>query len=146
MKKSERKKVEEAIECLSANGDGGFNDGMEILCDLVGQEWWTQRDDTEEMESISVKQILERKPQHKEDIRRVVTEIISRRIEVPKDDITKKSHLIQNLGIDSIDAMELLIDAERAFNITITDTEIEKLKTVSDAINLVHNKIKDNDS
>lgn len=46
------------------------------------------------------------------------------------------------IGFDSLDMVDLTIKIEREFKISITDEELFKLKTVSDAVELVKNKIK----
>lgn len=46
------------------------------------------------------------------------------------------------IGFDSLDLVELIMEIEKAFNISIQDEETFGLKTVSDAVELVKNKTK----
>ncbi|WP_084270831.1 acyl carrier protein [Mycoplasmopsis sturni] len=56
---------------------------------------------------------------------------------------TKKSFdeetLISDLGIDSLDFAELIIDAEETFEVTIDDNKLNDVKTVRDVILLIEN-------
>ncbi len=50
-------------------------------------------------------------------------------------------NLINDLNADSLDITDLMIDFEREFNISITDQEAEKIKTVQDVVNCINQKI-----
>lgn len=52
------------------------------------------------------------------------------------------SRIIEDLGADSLDCMEIVMDLEIQFSIEITDAEAEKVVTVQDAINVVQGKLK----
>jgi acyl carrier protein len=51
--------------------------------------------------------------------------------------------LVDDLGADSIDVMEIITDSEINFGITIEDGEYEHCKTVQDIVNLIEKKLKD---
>lgn len=48
---------------------------------------------------------------------------------------------LRDLGIDSLDLLDLIIDVEEKFNIKITDDELLKIESLTDIINLIKNKL-----
>ena len=67
-----------------------------------------------------------------------VREILSKELNIPEEDITLESNFTNDLGIDSLDLVQLVMELEEAFNITINDAEA--IKTVQDAVTFVENK------
>jgi acyl carrier protein len=63
-----------------------------------------------------------------------VYEIIQRKLSVNAEQITPEASFTEDLGADSLDTVELVMDLEEQFNITIPEEEQENLKTVQDAI------------
>lgn len=55
--------------------------------------------------------------------------------------VTDDKHLINDLGADSLDYIELAIEAEVTFSIEITDEELEVIQTVGDFVRLVEGKV-----
>ncbi|MBQ4311172.1 MAG: acyl carrier protein [Oscillospiraceae bacterium] len=58
------------------------------------------------------------------------------------EDFGEKSQLIADLGFNSLDLMEIVNDAEDEFSILIDDSDIDKIITVGDFIDLVEKKTK----
>lgn len=77
----------------------------------------------------------------REELFRKVSEIISDKLNVPIEDIDEDSHLIEDLGADSLDAFDLVMVFEDEFGIKLEDEEIEKLLTVKDIVNLLERKL-----
>lgn len=50
--------------------------------------------------------------------------------------------IVDDLGADSLDVIEIVISCEKQFDITIPDEEIEKIITVEDAVNLISDHVK----
>jgi acyl carrier protein len=71
------------------------------------------------------------------DLERRTKQILTNRLGIPAEDITLDAKLIEDLGMDSLDAVELAIAAERQFGIGLSDEQISRLKTVADIIALV---------
>ena len=69
-----------------------------------------------------------------------VKEIIVEAINVDEDLIVPEAKLQEDLGIDSLSAVELAMELENAFDIRIEDDALENLKTVQDILNIVENK------
>ncbi len=66
-----------------------------------------------------------------------VQTIISKNLSIPKENIKLESNLVDDLGADSLDAVEIIMDLEDCFNITISDEETENIKTVGDLVSYI---------
>ncbi len=78
----------------------------------------------------------------KEEIEQKVKKIIVEKLGVNEDEVKPESHFVNDLGADSLDTVELVMEFEREFNITIPDEDAEKIQTVGDAINYLVEKLK----
>ena len=72
-----------------------------------------------------------------ENITEKVTEIIVEQLSVSADEVKPGSSLIEDLGADSLDAVELVMAVEEEFGIEVPDEEAEKLRSVGDIISHV---------
>lgn len=77
----------------------------------------------------------------KSKTKKTVIEIISERNHIPVDEITEKSHLHDDLDMDSLDHIELIMDLENKLSISINDEKSNQLLTVQDIINEVDNQL-----
>lgn len=66
-----------------------------------------------------------------------VKEIIVEELGVEEDKILLESDLSEDLGADSLDAIELIMAIEESFEIEIPDSEATKIKNVSDIVNFL---------
>jgi len=64
--------------------------------------------------------------------------IIAEQFSRPRNAITRDLHLFNDLGADSLDAIEIVMEAEEEFDIDIHDAEVENLKTVGEMIDLAN--------
>lgn len=69
-----------------------------------------------------------------------IREIVVEELGVSADKVTENARFIEDLGADSIGVMELVMKMEDAFDIQIPDQDIEKIRTVGDAINYILSK------
>ena len=69
----------------------------------------------------------------RQDLKQIINDLLD--YEIPA--ITGKTHLQNDLGMDSIDVVQLIIDVENLYNIHIPDDEVEKVKTFNDVFNLL---------
>jgi acyl carrier protein len=79
---------------------------------------------------------------HQVDIQAIeqrVFDIISEQMGVDKKEITRDISFINELNIDSLDAVELVMEFEDAFGTSFTDEDAEKIQTVGEAINYIVN-------
>jgi len=63
-----------------------------------------------------------------------IKKIIVDRLGVDESKITENSSFIADLGADSLDIIDLVMEFEEEFNLEITDEDAGKIKTVGDAI------------
>ncbi|ALD15295.1 acyl carrier protein [Buchnera aphidicola (Aphis glycines)] len=76
------------------------------------------------------------------NIEKKIKNIITKKLDIKIDDITKNSSFLEDLGADSLDIVELIMTLEEDFNIEISDNEAEKIKTVQNAVDFIKSKIK----
>ncbi len=80
-------------------------------------------------------------------IKNKVIEIISEQMGVEKSEITRETSFINDLNADSLDTVELVMEFEDEFDVSIPDEEAEKIQTVGAAIdyvvNVAHSKNKE---
>lgn len=72
-----------------------------------------------------------------EDTQQKVVGIISEKLSMPQENI-KVEATFQDLGADSLDIVEMIMSFEETFGIEIKDEDAEKIKSVEDAINHIH--------
>lgn len=75
------------------------------------------------------------------DIEAKVKQIIMEKLGVEESQITPEASFINDLGADSLDVVELVMGFEKEFNITIPDTDQDKIATVGDAIKYLKEKV-----
>jgi len=74
-----------------------------------------------------------------EEIENKVIEIISEQMGVDKSEITRETSFINDLNADSLDTVELVMEFEDEFDMSIPDEEAEKIQTVGAAIDYIVN-------
>ncbi len=63
-----------------------------------------------------------------------VKEMIAEKLNVELSQVTDSASFTNDLGADSLDTVELLMDFEKEFNVKISEEDAEKISTVGDAI------------
>jgi len=66
-----------------------------------------------------------------------VIEIVSEQMGVDKSEITRETHFINDLNADPLDTVELVMEFEDEFELSIPDEEAEKIQTVGQAIDYI---------
>ena len=74
------------------------------------------------------------------DVESRVKEIIVNKLGVEESQITPSASFINDLGADSLDTVELIMEFEKNFNVTIDDADAEKIQTVGDAVTYLNAK------
>ena len=69
-----------------------------------------------------------------------VVEIVAEQMGVDKAQVTRETSFVNDLGADSLDTVELVMEFEKAFNLQIPDEDAEKIATVGDAIKYIKSK------
>ena len=84
---------------------------------------------------------------HKEDgveiteIQDKVRKILAENLSVPEDQVTMESRFQEDLDADSLDLVEAVLALEEEFGVSIPEEEMEGVKTVGQAANLVNQKL-----
>jgi acyl carrier protein len=71
------------------------------------------------------------------EIEKKVASIIIDKLGVEENEITNEASFANDLGADSLDTVELIMEFEKEFKIVIPDEEAEKIATVGDAITYI---------
>lgn len=68
-------------------------------------------------------------------------QIVSEQMSVDKGELSRETSFVNDLNADSLDTVELVMELEDEFDLTIPDEEAEKLKTVGNAIDYIQTHI-----
>ena len=66
--------------------------------------------------------------------------IVSDQLGVPKEEVARESSFVDDLKADSLDVVELVMEFEDQFEVTIPDDDYEKIRTVGDAVTYIEEK------
>ena len=69
-----------------------------------------------------------------------VKELISEQLDVKADDITEASNILDDLGADSLDVVDLVMALEDEFDVEIPEDQVENIKTVGDIVKFIEDK------
>ena len=67
--------------------------------------------------------------------------IIADQLGVTEEEVLPEASFIDDLNADSLEMVDLIISLEEEFNIQVTDEEAEKMKTVQDALDYLHERL-----
>lgn len=67
--------------------------------------------------------------------------ILAEQLDVEEDVITPESLIVEDLGADSLDAIDIVMSVEDEFGIEVPDEIVEKMESVNDIISFVENNI-----
>jgi acyl carrier protein len=70
-----------------------------------------------------------------------IKDIVVDKLGVDKEEVEAGKSFTEDLGADSLDTVELIMEFEREFEITIPDEDAEKIATVEDAVSYVTEKV-----
>lgn len=73
-----------------------------------------------------------------------VIEIVADQLNVDKDKITRETSFVNDLGADSLDTVELVMELEEEFDISIPDDAAEKIQKVGQAIDFIEKELGQN--
>jgi acyl carrier protein len=74
------------------------------------------------------------------DVQSKVTSIIVDKLGVDESEVTAEANFTNDLGADSLDTVELIMEFEKEFDISIPDEDSEKIATVGDVITYLQEK------
>ena len=67
-----------------------------------------------------------------------IKELVEQEMNIPAESITLESRIAEDLGADSIDAIELIMGVEEEFDIEISDDEATNIKTIADLVDVIN--------
>ena len=76
-----------------------------------------------------------------QDIPGKVTQILIDKLGIAPSEITPDANFVKDLGIDSLDYAEIVMEFEQTFDIRIPDDDAEKLQTFGEAVKYIENKL-----
>ncbi|QTA37809.1 acyl carrier protein [Thermosipho ferrireducens] len=79
----------------------------------------------------------------REELLRQISRVLAEKLDIPIEEIDESSNIIDDLGADSLDVVDLIMILEDEFGIRIEDDELEQIVSVSDVIDIIENKLKE---
>jgi acyl carrier protein len=76
------------------------------------------------------------------EVAQKVTAIIVDKLGVDESEVKMEASFTNDLGADSLDTVELIMEFEKEFNVTIPDADAEKIGTVGDAVSYIEANVK----
>ena len=80
----------------------------------------------------------------KDEIELKVKKIVAEQMSVAESEISRDTHFVNDLNADSLDTVELVMEFEEAFSMSIPDEEAEKIQTIGQAIDYIHDHLSSN--
>jgi acyl carrier protein len=77
-----------------------------------------------------------------QDVPKKVAQILVDKLGIAESEITPDANFVKDLGIDSLDYAEIVMEFEQSFDIRIPDDDAEKLQTFGEAVKYIQGKIK----
>ena len=77
-----------------------------------------------------------------ENLENKIKEIIIDKLGIEESEITNSASFTNDLGADSLDTVELIMEFEKEFNVSIPDEDAEKITTVGDAVSYLKDNVK----
>lgn len=75
------------------------------------------------------------------DIPKKVAQILVDKLGIAESEITPDANFVKDLGIDSLDYAEIVMEFEQSFDIRIPDDDAEKLQTFGEAVKYIEDKV-----
>jgi acyl carrier protein len=69
-----------------------------------------------------------------------VISIIVEQLDVTREECIPEASFIDDLGADSLDLVELIMEMEETFDVQIADNELEKIRSIQDVLDYLRNK------
>jgi len=77
----------------------------------------------------------------RKEIMEKVRKIISEKLGVEEEKVVEEAKLIDDLGADSLDLVDLIMDLENEFDVKVDDSDIEKISTVGEVVDYIAKKL-----
>lgn len=71
-----------------------------------------------------------------------VAELVAEQLGISKDSVKMESNILEDLGADSLDVIEMLMTLEEEYGISIPDEKISQIKTIGEIVALIEDSTK----
>lgn len=69
-----------------------------------------------------------------------IIDLIAEQLNVTKEECVPEASFVEDLGADSLDLVELIMEMEETFDIHIADNELEKIRSIKDVTEFLHSR------
>ena len=76
-----------------------------------------------------------------DEIYQLVKKYLINDFEIPEDKISLEANLFENLGLDSIDALDMIATLESEYDLKLDQEELKKIRTVQDIVNYIEKNV-----
>ncbi len=76
------------------------------------------------------------------EVEKKVIDLVVDKLNVEESEVTREASFLNDLGADSLDTVELMMNFEKEFNMSIPDDKAQEIKTVGDAIDYIEKNLK----
>jgi acyl carrier protein len=76
-----------------------------------------------------------------QEIESKIFDIVAKQLNIERGNIKRESSFVNDLGADSLDTVELVMEIEEAFQISIPDEDAQKIQQVGDAISYIEKRL-----
>ena len=76
------------------------------------------------------------------EVEKKVIDLVVDKLNVEASEVTREASFSNDLGADSLDTVELMMNFEKDFNMSIPDDQAQEIKTVGDAIDYIEKNLK----
>ena len=75
------------------------------------------------------------------EVEQRMTDLIVEQLVVAKEEVSSGASFFDDLGADSLDIVELVMSMEEEFDVEISDEDVEKMRTIGDALDYLRNRL-----
>lgn len=77
-----------------------------------------------------------------QDVQAKINAILVDKLGIPESQITSDASFVKDLGIDSLDYAELVMEFEQTFDVKIPDDDAERMQTIGQSVSYIQSKVK----
>ena len=90
---------------------------------------------------MAFKYIRDKAEMSNDEIYQLVKKYLTNDFEISEEKISPEANLFENLGLDSIDALDMIATLESEYNLKLDQEELKKIRTVQDVVNYIEKNV-----